>query len=164
MKQGQPQKSAWPGDMSSDKPHPVNPRYKRHHMTESTYGRDLLGDLDALEDRERTLLERALEVDVAELLTEVGSGADEPDKTVLHDELDVGAVLDGLEHRARGLDEQLAAWLGRVGRQVDVVDGDGVAATVGIAELEGVVAGNLERVVDGDTSGRRRREPAGRRG
>lgn len=44
--------------------------------------------------------------------------------------------------------------LGRVGRQIDLADGDQVGAAVALAELEGRVAGDLVVIVgDGGDSG-----------
>lgn len=56
----------------------------------------LLRDLDLLGQRHVPLLERALEVDVADLLAQVGLLVDQPDQAVLDLEQDLGAVLDVL--------------------------------------------------------------------
>lgn len=74
-----------------------------------TYRRDLSGQLDRLGELELTGLEGALEVDVANLLAQVGLCGDEADEAVLDDEQDVGALLDGLLDDALGLDDELLA-------------------------------------------------------
>ena len=74
-----------------------------------THRRHLLGNLDGLRDGEDALLDRALEVDVADLLAEIGLGVDEADQAVLNNEVDVGALLDRLEDGARRADNEIGA-------------------------------------------------------
>lgn len=74
-----------------------------------TYRRDLGGEADGLGDGEVTLLDRALEVDVGNLLAEVGGRADEADEAVFDLEADVRALLDVLGCLSRGLDDELLA-------------------------------------------------------
>lgn len=57
---------------------------------------NLLGKLNGLGDGDVTLLNGALDVDVVNLLAEVGLGANKTDQAVLDLESDVGALLDSL--------------------------------------------------------------------
>lgn len=76
-------------------------------------GRDLLGQVDRLDDGDVALLDRALEVDVLDLLAQVRRRADQPDVPVLDLEVDVGAVDDGLLDLALGFDREgvASAWI-----------------------------------------------------
>lgn len=77
-------------------------------------GRDLLGQVDRLDDGDVALLDRALEVDVLDLLAQVRRRADQPDVPVLDLEVDVGAVDDGLLDLALGFDREGVASAGIV--------------------------------------------------
>lgn len=48
-----------------------------------TYGGDFIGEVNGLGNLEVAGLDRALEVDVSDLLAEIGLGADEADESVL---------------------------------------------------------------------------------
>ena len=74
-----------------------------------THRRNLGGQVDALCDLHLTGLERALEIDVANLLAQVGLGGDEPDEAVLDRQLDVCALLDRLLDHPLRLDDELFA-------------------------------------------------------
>ena len=74
-----------------------------------TYRGNLGGEGDGLHDGEVPLLYRALEVDVGDLLAEVGRRADEADEAVLDLQEDVGALLDVLGRVARGPDDEVLA-------------------------------------------------------
>jgi hypothetical protein len=110
-------------------------------------GRNLLGDVDALLDRQLSRLEGALEVDIADLLAEVRLGVNETDKAVLDGEHDVCALLETLFDSAGSLNHEFLAGSRGVGRKVDSLDGDKILVVVARAEFEGRVAGNLEVVV-----------------
>lgn len=79
----------------------------------NTYGRDLGRKGDRFRDGEVPLLDRALEVDVRDLLAEIRARADKADKTVLDLEEDVGTLLNDLRRVASGLDDELLAAVGR---------------------------------------------------
>jgi hypothetical protein len=74
-----------------------------------TYRRDLAGEFDGLAQHQVAGLDGALEVDVLDLLAQVGGGAEQLDEAVLDLELDVGALLDGLLHLSNSADEEFRA-------------------------------------------------------
>ena len=82
----------------------------------------LLWDRDALCEIHGALFERAAEVDVADLVAQVGLLLDERDDAVFDLQKDLGAGLDVLGEGACGGDGEVAARGGRVGVKVDVVD------------------------------------------
>lgn len=71
-----------------------------------TYGWYLPGQVNALRNREVAVLDRALKVDVLDLLAKVRFCADEADKAILDLQENVGAVLDGLADGAHGGDDE----------------------------------------------------------
>jgi len=147
-----------------------NHRYRYQERGESgeTHRRDLLGQVDRLDDGQLALLDGALEVDVLDLVAQVRLRADQADVAVPDLEVDVGAVEDGLLDGALGLNlEGCAAAVvvsfrpplfpcfvslgrggdlrfGGVGAQDDLVNRDEVVAAVAVAELERVLARHVE--------------------
>lgn len=119
--------------------------------------RNLSGKFDNLLDGLVAGFNRACHVDVSDLLAEIGCHRHEPDETVLNSHLDVGALPDCFLDGAAGLDKKLLASLGRVGIEVDLLDGDLVVAVVAVTELEGRVAGDLVAAVQ-DAQSRCRHE------
>jgi hypothetical protein len=77
--------------------------------SDETYGRNLAGELDGLAKHQVAGLDGALEVDILDLLAQVGGGAEQLDETVLDLELDVGALLDGLLHLPDSTDDKFRA-------------------------------------------------------
>lgn len=75
-------------------------------------GRDLIGDIDSLLDAKRSLLNRAVQIGLLGLLAEVGLGVDKADQSVLDNQVDVSALLDGLKDGTGRADNQLAATVG----------------------------------------------------
>lgn len=74
-----------------------------------SYGRNLLGEVNGLGDLNDTSLDGALEVDVADLLAEVGLGADQANEAILDGKEDVGVLFDSGLDLALGLDDELMA-------------------------------------------------------
>ena len=71
-----------------------------------TYRRNLLGQLNILGQRHGTLLERALKVDVLDVVAEIGFLVDDTDQAVLDLQVHLCALLDILVEDARSLDGQ----------------------------------------------------------
>jgi hypothetical protein len=114
------------------------------------------------------LLDGAVEVDVLDLLAQIGRRGDEPDVTVLDLEVDVGAVQNVLLDGAGGFDPEgftaagrmleIGSWsssvisrkgcvdirFGRIRRQDHLLYGDDVPRAISLAELERVLAGNVQ--------------------
>jgi hypothetical protein len=74
-----------------------------------TYGRNLGRKIHALDQGQLALLDGTLEVDVADLLAQVGLGADKANQAVLDRQQHVCALLDSLIHDAAGLDDEFLA-------------------------------------------------------
>jgi hypothetical protein len=74
-----------------------------------TYRRNLSRKVNALGDLDHTSLNRALEINIADLLAEVGLGADKTDQTVLDSQKNIGALLNLLLDRSLGLDQEFLA-------------------------------------------------------
>ena len=142
-------------------------------------GRDLLGKLDVLGQGGLALLDRALEVDVLDLVAEVGILLDDGDQAVLDLQVHLRAIFDVLRKVTAGHDAEdltTVAWgqrmyicvsrrliylrLRRVGVQVDALEVEDIILWV-VAVVQRVVAGNGERVVEGDLGATE--EGAGRR-
>lgn len=75
-------------------------------VKDRTYGRNLLGKVNVLGQLHRALLQRALEIDILEVLTQVGLLVDDADQTVLDLQVNLCALLDILRQDSRGLDGQ----------------------------------------------------------
>ena len=131
-------------------------------------GRDLLGKLDVLGQGGLALLDRALEVDVLDLVAEVGVLLDDGDQAVLDLQVHLRAIFDVLRKVTAGHDAEdltTVAWsqrmhicvsrrliylrLRRVGVQVDALEVEDIILWV-VAVVQRVVARNGERVVEGD--------------
>lgn len=84
------------------------------------YRWDLLREVDRLGDGDNALLNRALEVDVLDLLAQVRLGVHQPDQTILDLEIDVCALLDGLVDGSDSLDNQLGATVSFVSTCVSI--------------------------------------------
>jgi len=102
-------------------------------------GRDLLGKLDVLGQGGLALLNRALKVDVLDLVAEVGVLLDDGDQAILDLQVDLCAVFDVLRQVAACGDAEDLAGLGRVGVQVDALEVEDVVLGV-IAVVERVVS------------------------
>jgi hypothetical protein len=74
---------------------------------EGTYRRNLPGDVDVLGERHLALVERALEVRLANRVAAVGLLVDEGDEPVLDLQVHHEALLDLVLEGARGLDGEL---------------------------------------------------------
>lgn len=72
-----------------------------------TYGRDLRRKIDALGNLQISSLEGALEVNLADLLAEIGLCANETDEAVLHGQQNICTLLDGLLDSSLGVDNKL---------------------------------------------------------
>lgn len=72
-----------------------------------SYVGDFLGKLDGLGDSQRARVDRALHVDVLDLLAQIGLGADKTNQTVLDLKRDVCALFDGLGQGAGCLDNKV---------------------------------------------------------
>jgi hypothetical protein len=92
---------------------------------------DLRWDLNALGQLHRALLQRTAQVDVADLVAEVGLLLDQRDQAVFDLEEDFGAGFDIFGEGADGGDGEVGAWGGWIGREVDVVDREDVVGRVG---------------------------------
>ena len=77
--------------------------------TRTAYRRDLLGQLDLLDDGDLALLDGAFEVHVLDLLAQIGLRVDQADVAIFDLQVDIGALLDGLLDRARRLNLQCLA-------------------------------------------------------
>lgn len=90
-----------------------------NHVAGGTNRRDLSGKIDALCNLHVAGLERALEINVTNLLAQVGLGGDEPDQAVLNRQQDVCTLLDLLLDLSLRLNDQLLATIDMlVGRSV----------------------------------------------
>lgn len=78
-----------------------------------TYGRDLARKINGLGDLQISSLEGALEVNLANLLAEVGLCANETDETVLDGQENIGALLNSLLDCSLGVDNELVATMTR---------------------------------------------------
>lgn len=85
----------------------VQQRGDRSKKQGQTHRGNLVGKLDRLGDAQDALLDRALEVDVLNLLAEVRLRADKANQAVLDLQEDVGALLDGLLDGTGSLDDEL---------------------------------------------------------
>jgi len=90
----------------------------------------LFGNLDALRQRHRALLQRTREIHIPDLIAEVGFLFDERDETVFDLEKDFGARFDVFGEGARGLDGHVGAGVRWVGIEVDVVDCEDIVGWV----------------------------------
>jgi hypothetical protein len=88
-------------------------------------------DLDVLRELHRALLQRTAQVDVADLVAEVGLLPDERNQAVFDVEQDFGTGLDVFGEGAGGGDGEVGARSGRIGRKVDVVDREDKLGRVG---------------------------------
>lgn len=70
---------------------------------------DFLGQIDRLHNRDFALLNGALEIDVLDLLAQVGRGRNQTDQAVLDLKVDVGTLGDGGGDGANSLDYELSA-------------------------------------------------------
>lgn len=84
----------------------------------SAYRRDLGRQVNILRNLHLASLQRALEVDVANLLAQIRLSANKSDKAVLDSQQDVGALLDPLLDLALCVDDQLLATINRLVRCV----------------------------------------------
>jgi len=109
-------------------------------------GWDLLGQINRLGDGDLALLNGALELNVLHLLAEVGLGVDEADVAVFDLQHHVCAIYDVFFHCSGCFDDESGTGLRWVRRQGNLFDIDDVVTTVGIAVLEGVLAGNIQRI------------------
>ena len=91
----------------------------------------LLGNLYALGQLHGTLLERAGQVDIADLVAEVGFLLDQGDQAVFDLQEDFGAGFDVFGEGAGGDDGEVCAGGWWVGVKVYVVDGEDVVFGVG---------------------------------
>jgi len=73
------------------------------------YRRNLLGQFDVLGDRNLSLLDGALEINILDLLAEVDNLVEKLDEAVFDHQLHVGALLDCLLNGSRRLDGQVRA-------------------------------------------------------
>lgn len=76
------------------------------------YWRDGGGQIDALGESHLSLLKGARKVYIAKLLAEVCGCGEKLDETVFDNQLDVGALFNGLLDCTRGCDEKLLAAIG----------------------------------------------------
>ena len=79
-----------------------------------TYGRDLLRQVHSLFDVSASRLQRAFQINIADLLTQVSRGCQQLNEAVFNGQFDVGILLNSFFEVALGLDEELlapAAWL-----------------------------------------------------
>lgn len=131
---------------------------------QQTYRRNLLGKINILGQLHGTLLQRTLEIDILEVVAQVGFLVDDANQAILDLQVHLCALLNVLGQNARGLDGQSDATITRrqisfcsrdkkidaensrrrrVGRQVDLVNGENVVLGGG-AEEQRVVARNGE--------------------
>jgi hypothetical protein len=69
-----------------------------------TYRWDLLGYINALRQERFALLQRTLQIDILDLLTQIRPRVYHPDKPILDLQVDVGALHDILFEYAQGFD------------------------------------------------------------
>jgi hypothetical protein len=72
----------------------------------SPYRRNLVGQVDRLEDGDLALLDGALEVNILDLLAQVGPRGDQADEAIFDLDIDVCALENRLLDRAGRLDEE----------------------------------------------------------
>jgi len=71
-----------------------------------THRRDLIRQVDLFGDANLALLNGALELDVLDLLTQIGLGVDKTDIAVFNDEVHVGALLNRVLDGSGGFDRK----------------------------------------------------------
>lgn len=97
-----------------------------------TNGRNLGGQLDSLGDLHLASLKRALEVNVTDLVAEVGLGRDKADQAVLDGQQDVCTLINRLLDHTLGLDDQLLATIEQTSQYEGQIRGnDDIGARAG---------------------------------
>lgn len=74
-----------------------------------SYRRDLLGQFDILCQNHLALLQRTLEVHIAELITKIGGLRDQSDKAIFDDQVDICALHNFIPYGTAGRDSELFA-------------------------------------------------------
>jgi len=110
--------------------------------------RDLGRKVYSLGDLDFTSLDGTLQVDIANLLAQIGLGANKANKSILDSQKNISVLLNLLLDYSLSLDQEFLASFGRVRSKVDLVNPDQVGSMVSGAQFEGRVAGNLEVVAD----------------
>lgn len=87
----------------------VLPVFMADSMTIQTYGRNLLGKFNILGQAHWALLERALQVDILDVLAKVRLLIDDTDQAVLDLQVDLCALLDVFVEDTRCLDRESGA-------------------------------------------------------
>lgn len=74
-----------------------------------THRRNLIGQIHRLDNVKLALIDGAFEINILDLLAEVGLGVDKANQTVFDREVDVSALLNFLGDIAAGLDNKTLA-------------------------------------------------------
>lgn len=82
---------------------PISLRCCKYPYVSVTYRWDLLGQLDLLLQDHVTLLQRAVEVNILDLLAEIGGLSDERDQTILDFQENGSTLLDSFAQGTRSL-------------------------------------------------------------
>lgn len=112
--------------------------------------RDLLGQIDLRLQNHVTLLQRAVEVDIFNLLAEVGGLSDKGDQAILDLQEHGSTLLDSFMQGTRSLDDKSFTRERGVRRQVDRFDIHAVARWVGavsqrVVSFHGNITSSLDR-------------------
>lgn len=84
----------------------ISLRYCKYSCFIATYRRDLLGQIDLCLQSHVTLLQRAVEVDVFNLLAEIGGLSDKGDQAILDLQEHGSTLLDLFVQGTRSLDDK----------------------------------------------------------
>lgn len=82
----------------------VTPLHSSTFNHRETYGRNLIGKLDVLGQGHGTLLQRALKINILDIVAKVGFLVDDADQTVLDLKVNLGAFLDVFAESTASLD------------------------------------------------------------
>lgn len=92
--------------MTKPRPHDGRRRKKKN---KKTYGRNLVGQLHVLDQRHRALLQRALEIDILDIVAQVCLLVDDADQAVLDLQVHLGAFFDIFAEQTARLDRERLA-------------------------------------------------------
>ncbi len=129
------------------------------------YGWDLLWQLDILRNRNAACLDRALQIDIWNLLAQIRLLVDQSNQSIFDLQKHLGPLLDVLAQRAHSFDRECLPTMDRlacttpkfareyarnrrIGSQVDLLQRKDIAGMVCFAERKRVIARHLSTVAE----------------